>query len=137
MKTSINACMNLGVMYDSSMSMSNHVSSICKSVRNQLQNLGLIHKYLTRQATEKLVHALISSRLDFCNSLFYQLPNTQLAHPPDVTKHCCTYCHPVLSKNPHHTHTENSTGSRFMIELCLRCCCSCFIPFMVLLHPII
>ena len=72
-------CRNLGVMLNSSMSMSTHVSSICKSVRYQLRNLGFIRKYLTRSTTEKLVHALISSRLDFCNSMLHQLPNTQLA----------------------------------------------------------
>ena len=60
------------------MSLSTHVSSICKSVRYQLRNLGFIRKYLSRSTTEKLVHALISSRLDFCNSILYLLPNTQL-----------------------------------------------------------
>ena len=72
-------CRNLGVMLNSSMSLSTHVSSICKSVRYQLRNLGFIRKYLSRSTTEKLVHALISSRLDFCNSILYLLPNTQLS----------------------------------------------------------
>ena len=35
-------------------------------------------KYLTRSATEKLVHSLISSRLDFGNGLLYNLPNSQI-----------------------------------------------------------
>ena len=65
-------------MFDSTMSMSVHVSTVCKSVRYQLRNLGVIRKFLTRSATEKIVHALISSRLDFGNSLLYQLPHTQL-----------------------------------------------------------
>ena len=72
-------CRNLGVMLNSSMSLSTHVSSICKSVRYQLRNLGFIRKYLSRSTTEKLVHALISTRLDFCNSILYLLPNTQLS----------------------------------------------------------
>ena len=72
-------CRNLGVMLKSSMSLSTHVSSICKSVRYQLRNLGFIRKYLSRSTTEKLVSALISSRLDFCNSILYLLPNTQLS----------------------------------------------------------
>ena len=59
--------------------MSGQVSALCKSVRYQLRNVGVIRKYLTCSATEKIVHALISSRLDFCNSLLYQLPNTQIA----------------------------------------------------------
>ncbi len=61
------------------MSMSRQVSALCKSVRCQLRNVGVIRKFSTQTATEKIVHALISSRLDFCNSLLYQLPSTQLA----------------------------------------------------------
>ena len=52
---------------------------ICKSVWYQLRNLGFIRKYLTRSAAEKIVHALISSRLDFGNALLYNLPQTKLA----------------------------------------------------------
>ena len=72
------SCRNLGVMLDSRMSMSNQISSICKSVRYQLRNIGFIRKYFTRSATEKLVHSLISSRLDFGNGLLYNLPNLHI-----------------------------------------------------------
>lgn len=61
------------------MSMSVHISAVCKSVRYHLHNLGIIRKYLTRSATEKIVHALISSRLDFGNALLFQLPQSQLS----------------------------------------------------------
>ena len=69
----------LGVMLDSTMTMSSQLSSICKSVWYQLRNLGFIRKYLTRSAAEKIVHALISSRLEFGNALLYNLPQTKLA----------------------------------------------------------
>ena len=74
-----NSCRNLGVIFYSQMSMSKQTTSICKSVRYQLRNIGFIRKYLTRSATEKLVHSLISSRLDFGNGLLYNLPNSQIA----------------------------------------------------------
>ena len=73
-----NSCRNLGVIFYSQMSMSKQTTSICKSVRYQLRNIGFIRKYLTRSATEKLVHSLISSRLDFGNGLLYNLPNSQI-----------------------------------------------------------
>ena len=72
-------CRNLGVMLDRNMTMSNQISSICRSVRYQLRNIGFIRKYLNQSSTEKLVHALISSRLDFGNSILFNLPQTQLS----------------------------------------------------------
>ena len=72
-------CRNLGVMLDHNFTMSHQISSISKSVRYQLRNIGFIRKYLTRSATEKLVHALISSRLDFGNSILFNLSQTHLS----------------------------------------------------------
>lgn len=71
-------CRNLGVMFDSLMTMSVQVSNICRSVRYQLR-IGFIRKYLSKSATEKLVHALISSRLDFGNALLINLPQNLLS----------------------------------------------------------
>ena len=69
-----NTVRNLGVVYDSNLSFKNHITYLSQSVRFQLSNLGFIRKYLTNSAAEQLIHALISSRLNFCNSLFCNLP---------------------------------------------------------------
>ena len=34
--------------------------------------------FLSKESTETLIHAFISSRLDYCNSLFYNIPAYQL-----------------------------------------------------------
>ena len=72
------SCRNLGVIFDANMTLNNHISHVAKSVRYQLRNLSHIRKFLSRKATEQVVHSLISSRLDFCNSILINLPEYQL-----------------------------------------------------------
>ena len=43
-----------------------------------LYNIRRIRKYLSRENTETLIHAFISSRIDYCNSLLYGVPNCHL-----------------------------------------------------------
>ena len=71
---------NLGVIFDQEMSFRSHVTHIQRNVRYQLRNLSFIRKYLSKSAAEILIHALISSRLDFSNSLLCNLSKK------DVTK---------------------------------------------------
>lgn len=66
---------NIGVTFDPTMSMENHINVICKSAFFHLRNISRIRKYLSSQSAETLVHAFITTRLDFCNSLLYGLPN--------------------------------------------------------------
>ena len=37
-----------------------------------------IKKYLSRSVTETVVHAFITSRIDYCNSVLYGLPNSHI-----------------------------------------------------------
>ena len=67
---------NLGVHLDSSLNMNRHVSAVCSAAYLHIRNLGNIRHLLTQSVTEKLVHAFITARLDYCNSLLYGLPAT-------------------------------------------------------------
>ena len=50
------------------------VNSACKSPFYQLRNITRIRKYLSPKTTELPVHAFVSSKLDFCNSLHCGIP---------------------------------------------------------------
>jgi hypothetical protein len=70
----ISVAKNLGVWLDSSLSMSTHINKLCSAAFYHLRNIKRIRKYLSRESATILVHAFISSRLDYCNSLLYGLP---------------------------------------------------------------
>ncbi len=65
---------NLGVTFDSGMTMQPHINTICKSGYYHLRNISRIRKCLTKDACVTLVHAFISSRLDYCNTLLSGVP---------------------------------------------------------------
>ena len=69
---------NLGTWLDSTLSMNSHVNNICSNAFYYLYNIRRIRKYLSRRSTETLIHAFVSSRVDYCNSLLYGLPTYQL-----------------------------------------------------------
>ena len=65
---------NIGVLYDTVMSVKHHLTAVCKARFFNLQNISRITKYISRHTAEILVHAFINSRLAFSNSLLYGLP---------------------------------------------------------------
>ena len=65
---------NIGVIFDEYLSMVPQVTAMCKSAFYHLRKISLIRKHLTFDAAQLLVHALITSKLDYCNSLLYGLP---------------------------------------------------------------
>ena len=69
---------DLGVTVDSQLSMTDHISSLCRSCFYQLRQLRVIRHSLTTDAARTLVQAFITSRLDYCNSLLYGIADCQL-----------------------------------------------------------
>ena len=74
---SASAVRNIGVIFNNTMSMENQVTAICQATHYHLRNIGRIRKCITYEACEKLVHALVTSRLDCGNGNLYGLPTIQ------------------------------------------------------------
>ena len=51
--------------------MDNQVNALCKAAYFHIRNISAIRKYLTEDTTKHLVHGLVTSRLDYGNSLLY------------------------------------------------------------------
>ena len=60
---------NLGVYFDSELSMNEHVSQLKRKLYFDLKKISSIRECLTKDACKKLISSLIFSKLDYCNSL--------------------------------------------------------------------
>jgi hypothetical protein len=60
---------NLGILFDTHMSMSPHISGLCKSITFQLRNISRIRRYLDKDSCHHIIRALVLSRLDYGNAL--------------------------------------------------------------------
>ena len=69
---------DIGVVFDLYLTFHDHISGICKSTHFHLRGIGIFRYLLTFNATAQLIHSLITSRLDFCNSILHNLPNKQI-----------------------------------------------------------
>ena len=69
---------NLGVLFDTNMTMSKQVSAIVSSANFQLRNLYRLRRFLDQDTRHQVVRALILSRLDYGNSLLYGTTSQEL-----------------------------------------------------------
>ena len=52
---------------------------VWKTAFYHVHNIRKISKYLSQESLKTLVHAFVTSRLDYCNSLFYGLPKHHIS----------------------------------------------------------
>ena len=74
----VNEVRDLGITLDSTLTLRTHINNICRSGSLSLHELSKIRKFLSQKDTERVVHAFISSKLDYCNGLFYGLPSSEI-----------------------------------------------------------
>ena len=75
---------NLRVVLDSSLSFRSHIDSIVKTCNFHIRNLHMIKDFVNRKYLVTLVHSLIISKVDYCNSLFIGLPNVILKNVQSI-----------------------------------------------------
>ena len=68
-----NKITSLCVPMDSKLTLGSHISAICKSCYYHLRSLRHIRRSLTQDMAISVAVAIVQSRLDYCNSLFYDI----------------------------------------------------------------
>ena len=61
----------LGFHFDNLLSMTAHVNKVVSHSYMLLKSIRSIRKFLEQSQVEKLMHSIITSRLDYCNSLLF------------------------------------------------------------------
>ena len=74
----VDSVRNLGMWFDSDFSLSKHVQNVCKSCFVKLRDFRHVRRFLTHDVSVLVANALVSSRLDYCNSLFRSLSRFSL-----------------------------------------------------------
>ena len=69
---------DLGFILDSKLTLDSQIKSVRSKCIGNLINIAKISKYIDKESRLKLVYGLVLSNLDFCNSLYIDLPNYQL-----------------------------------------------------------
>ena len=94
----ISSVHSLGAWSDKNLSMSIDVSKVCSKAFRGLYSIRQIRKYLSEDATKVLVHAFVTSHLDYCmasqntsmigcRGLLMQLPALSAWYPSSITSH--------------------------------------------------
>ena len=71
---------NLGVIFTKNFNLRSHISAICSSCIYHIRDLLRIRRHLDLDSAKLLANALVSSRLDFFNSLLSGIAETDLTN---------------------------------------------------------
>ena len=64
---------NIGVTFDSELKFDHHIRQICKSCFYHFRDLRRIRRHLSIDTAKMIANSLITSRLDYCNSLLFNI----------------------------------------------------------------
>ena len=91
---------DLGVTFDQFLNFDDHITAICRSTYLHIRNIGKIWNLLSYNACSNIIHALISCRLDYCNSLLYNVSTHKTNHLQRLQNQCAR----ILTKSLHREH---------------------------------
>ena len=85
---------NLGVYLDQNLNLNVHISNVRRSCYFEIRNISKFRHYINEKAAIQLIISLVLSKLDYCNSLFYNMSNENFKKLQTVQNHAAR----VISK---------------------------------------
>jgi len=106
---------NLGFMFDEHLNFSDQISSLSKSCYSHIRQLRCIRPYLDSKTASTIAAYIVHSKLDYCNSLYYNLPKSQINRLQQI-QNCLARTVVIASKSSlvtrSHLSSDLCTGSR-------------------------
>jgi hypothetical protein len=76
---SVSSARNLGFIFDNDdLSQKSQINKVCQICNLQIRQMRQIRSSIDYKSSLLLANALVSSQLDYCNSLYYDIPNASL-----------------------------------------------------------
>ena len=84
-----NELKNLGVNFDSGNTFASHIIKVCHACYYHLKDFRRIRKFLSVETAALLANSMISSRIDYCNSLLYCVNKYNVAKLQKIQNALC------------------------------------------------
>ena len=102
---------NLGFIFDSDMSFSDQINSVSKSCHFHIRDIRRIRHLLPLSTATALANSLVSSKLDYCNSLYSGISQTNLNKLQRIQNSLARVITNTSKYiNTSHQHSKNYTG---------------------------
>ena len=69
---------NLGFVFDEHLTLSDKISALSKSCYSHIRQLRCIRPYLDLRTGSTIATSIVHSKLDYCNSFYFNLPKSQI-----------------------------------------------------------
>ena len=93
---------NLGIIFDKSLSFTDHINNVCKIAHLQIRDIRRIRDLVPKSALIPLANALVTSRLDYCNSLYNGIAKTNVQKLQRI-QNCIAR---AITKTPKYDHIQ-------------------------------
>ena len=105
--------MKLGVTFDSGNAFASHITKVCHACYYHLKDFRCIRKFLSVETAALLATSMISSRIDYCNSLLYGVNKYNVAKLQKTQNVLCRIVF-KLDKTSHVTSYQTTLAPHFI-----------------------